>query len=295
MTDLLHNLEWAIAIRSDILTPVFKAFSALGYGGFYLLFIPIGYWAINKRIFTRLTLLLMFSSLLNAYLKDFFQDPRPDPMFQLDPAVGASFGFPSGHAQMAVTTWFWLAWEVRKKWVWILSSVLVAGICFSRLYLGVHDLEDVLGGLGIGLVLIAIYVFLNGERFSWRHTLSPVWQLVIIGIIEAAFFLTWPGKLPPAALGYGLFLLGFWAGVILDRQRLLFEKHPDKWRVVVSGILGIVVFMALGKGFSGISNVLGTYGDLVKIIQTLVLGAYVSALAPWMFQRLKLATVDSSE
>jgi membrane-associated phospholipid phosphatase len=295
MTGWLHNMEWAIAIRSDALTPVFKAFSAMGYGGFYLLFLPIGYWAINKRIFTRLALLLVFSSLLNAYLKDLFQDPRPDPMFQLDPGVGTSFGFPSGHSQIAVTTWFWLAWEVRKRWTWALSVVLVAGICFSRLYLGVHDLEDVIGGIGIGLVLFGIFAFLNGEKFRWRQAITPIWQLVIIGLIEATFFLTWPGELLPEALGFGLFLLGFWVGVILDRKRLYFEKHPDKWRVIVSCILGIAVFIAVNKGFSGISNLFGNYGDLVKIILALVLGAYISALAPWMFQRLKLAMDGSSD
>ncbi len=290
MTNWLHNMEWAMAIRSDALTPVFKAFSALGYGGFYLLFLPIGYWVFNKRIFARLGLILLFSSLLNAYLKDFFQDPRPDPLFQLDHAVGKSFGFPSGHAQLAVVTWFWLAWEVRKTWVWISSAVLVAGICFSRLYLGVHDLEDVLGGIGIGLLILVIYMFLNRDKYQWQQTIHPVWQLVILGIMEAAFFLTWPGKLPPVALGYGLFLLGFWIGVMMDRQWLFFEKHTDRWRIIVSSTLGIVVFMALNKGFHGISNFFeGAAGACIGIIQALVLGAYISALAPWMFQRLKLA------
>ena len=42
MQNWLHNMEWAIAMRSDLLTPVFKAFSALGYSGFLLLFVPIG-------------------------------------------------------------------------------------------------------------------------------------------------------------------------------------------------------------------------------------------------------------
>ncbi len=49
MQNWLHNMEWAVAIRTDLLTPVFKAFSALGYSGFLLLFVPIGYWIFSKK------------------------------------------------------------------------------------------------------------------------------------------------------------------------------------------------------------------------------------------------------
>ena len=129
-------MEWTLALRADWLTPIFKGFSFLGYGGFLLLFLPLGYWVWSKNIFARMGLLLILTSLLNAWLKDLFQDPRPDPVFQLDPEVGNSYGFPSGHAQIAVAVWFWIAWEARKPWIWIISSILVAGICFSRLYLG---------------------------------------------------------------------------------------------------------------------------------------------------------------
>lgn len=289
MTEWLHNMEWVLAIRSDALTPVFKAFSALGYGGFYLLFLPIGYWVISKRMFTRLGLLLMISSLLNAYLKDLFQDPRPDPMFRLDPAVGESFGFPSGHAQIAVTTWLWLAWDAGKKWVWVLAWVLVGGICFSRLYLGVHDPADVLGGLGIGFVLLAGFAFLNRKRHRWPPRLHPAWQLAAIALLTGGFFLTWPGRLSPDALGYGLFLLGFWTGVILDRSRLFFEKRTERWRIASSGILGILGFMALHRGLSSISALSGDFGPLIGIIQALLLGFYIPALAPWMLQRMGLA------
>ena len=109
MQNWLHDLEWAVAMRSDLLTPVFKGFSALGYSGFLFLFVPIGYWILSKDIFARVGLWLLLSALLNAYLKDLFQDPRPDPLFQLDPHVGRSYGFPSGHAQIAVVIWFWIA------------------------------------------------------------------------------------------------------------------------------------------------------------------------------------------
>jgi glycerophosphoryl diester phosphodiesterase len=289
MQNWLHNMDWAVAMRSDVLTPVFKGFSALGYGGFLLLFVPTGYWIFSKNIFARMGLWLLLSALLNAYLKDLFQDPRPDPVFQLDTHVGQSYGFPSGHAQIAIVVWFWLAWEARKTWIWIVSSILVAGICFSRLYLGVHDVEDVLGGIGIGIISLIVFIFLTSKRFDWWHNLNFFWQILAIVIIEAFFFLTWPGSLPTVMIGYGIFLIGFWMGVGIERKVLFFQKHSDWRRVIASATIGLIVFIALRKGFQAAGALLENGKTAVALIQAFVSGVYLAALAPWIFQRLKLA------
>jgi len=275
-------MEWVLAIRSDLLTPLFRAFTALGYSGFLLMFLPIGYWILSKNIFARVGLWLLLSFLLNSYLKDFFQDPRPDPLYHLDPQVGMSYGFPSGHAQIAMVIWFWIAWEARKTWIWILSSILVVGICFSRLYLGVHDMGDVVGGMGIGLLSLLLFIVLTTKRFEWWHRLHPLWQVVAIAMVEAAFFLTWPGNLPVSVVGLGFLLIGFWIGIIIERRYVFFQKHNDWWRIILSGIIGVIFFMALRKGFQAFAGLFETGRLTVYLIQALFLGVYVTALAPWI-------------
>ncbi len=289
MSAWLHNMEWTLPLRSEWLTPVFKGFSFLGYGGFLLLFLPLGYWVWNKNIFARMGLLLILTSLLNAWLKDLFQDPRPDPVFQLDPEVGNSYGFPSGHAQIAVAVWFWIAWEARKSWIWVISSILVAGICFSRLYLGVHDVEDVLGGLAIGLTGLALFMFLNAKKFHRQRVLHPAAQIGAIAVIEAFFFLTWPGKVPPKAIGYGVFLMGFWIGVLIEQKWVFFEKSPDWQKIFISGILGIIVFTALNKGFAQAAEIFESQKPYIALVQSFILGMYITGLSPWLFQRTRLA------
>ena len=290
MQNWLYNMEWAIGLRYDWLTPVFKGFSALGYGGFFLIFLPIGYWIINKNIFARVGVLLLLSAVLNAYLKDLFQDARPDPIFHLDPGIGLlSYGFPSGHAQIATVIWLWIAWEARKPWVWVLSSILVVGICFSRLYLGVHDVEDVLGGIGFGLFSLLIFGILTSKKFKWRHRFDHSRQIAAIAAIEAFFYLTWPEKLSGVEVGYGLLLLGFWAGVGVEQKHLFFEKHQDKWRIIASGIIGMIGFMALNKGFQAVAEIFESKKTAIVLAQALVMGLYITAPAPWIFQRLKLA------
>ncbi|MEO8104820.1 MAG: phosphatase PAP2 family protein [Candidatus Saccharibacteria bacterium] len=63
--------------------------------------------------------------------------------------------FPSGHqaiaTALALTLWFILP----KKWRW-LAIVWIVAIGISRIYLGVHTLNDVIGGLAIGLAVVCV-------------------------------------------------------------------------------------------------------------------------------------------
>jgi len=67
------------------------------------------------------------------------------------------FSFPSGHATIAVAFYGYLAYffikSLKDKYTWpiiILTFLIIILIGFSRLYLGVHYLSDVLAGYLVG-------------------------------------------------------------------------------------------------------------------------------------------------
>jgi membrane-associated phospholipid phosphatase len=64
-------------------------------------------------------------------------------------------GFPSGHASIAIVFWGALALLFQKRWLNILSVTMMVLIPFSRIYLGVHFLADVIGGVVLGALLLA--------------------------------------------------------------------------------------------------------------------------------------------
>lgn len=73
------------------------------------------------------------------------------------------FSFPSGHATIAVALYGYLAFMLIKilgnsyKWlIIILASLIAVLVGFSRLYLGVHYLSDVLAGFLIGLTALVV-------------------------------------------------------------------------------------------------------------------------------------------
>jgi len=192
MEAFLHDLSWVPPLRTELLTHSFNGFTFLGYLPFFLIFLPMGYWLGDKGIFTRLVVLVGIVALTNSFLKDLFQDPRPDIQFAIDKRVGDSFGFPSGHSQIAVAMWLWLALEARRTWVWILAAIVATGVCFSRLYLGVHDVEDVLGGALLGVATVVIYAGFLSPEFERLQKLPLVVWLVAIAALVPILWQIWP-------------------------------------------------------------------------------------------------------
>jgi undecaprenyl-diphosphatase len=86
-----------------------------------------------------------------------------------------SYAFPSMHASLSVAVFGFLAVaiarELRSSWHWVPYSItvfLVVSISFSRLYLGVHWLSDILAGWSLGLVWVTIM------GIAYRHHPAPI-------------------------------------------------------------------------------------------------------------------------
>jgi membrane protein DedA with SNARE-associated domain/membrane-associated phospholipid phosphatase len=104
------------------------------------------------------------SAVLNHLLKELFARPRPH--FEHPLLVETSYSFPSGHAMESFVVYGMLAyfavlalrtWESRVGVV-CGAALLVVLIGFSRMYLGVHYLSDVLAGYAAGAVWLSALI-----------------------------------------------------------------------------------------------------------------------------------------
>ncbi|MFN3934169.1 phosphatase PAP2 family protein [Parvibaculum sp.] len=292
MEDFLHNMDWVLPLRSETATHIFNAFTFLGYTPFFLIFLPIGYWLWNRNLFTRLAVLIAITAILNGWLKDFWQDARPDPAFQLDAdRVGESYGLPSGHAQVAVAMWFWLAYELRRAWAWAAAFFIASGVCFSRLYLGVHDVEDVLAGIALGLVSLAIFAVLVHEHVVSRWRRLPAWMdFAVIAVAIPLLWVIWPNNEDPSGIAAVLFLLlGWLGGAALDR-RAAPEKPvlPAWWLQVIMAVVGTAGVFAVQIGLTRGGQALGLPGAIATYIAVAAIGVYATWAAPALFRKLGL-------
>jgi membrane-associated phospholipid phosphatase len=118
----------------------------------------------RRRDAALVVVVLVAAQVLTWMLKATFERPRP--AFD-DPVASASwFSFPSGHALSSIAVYGALAYvfaagsSSRRAGAAVVGglTLLVAAIGFSRLYLGVHYLTDVLAGYSAGFALLVLAI-----------------------------------------------------------------------------------------------------------------------------------------
>ncbi len=285
--DILHDVHWVLPLRNPALTHLAFGLSWLGYSTFIMFFMALGYWTWSKSIFYRLLILVAINAVLNAYLKDVFQDPRPALELRLDDLVHASYGLPSGHAQLAVVLWMWLAWEVRRTWMWLLCAAIALLVMASRLYLGVHDLEDLLVGAAVGGASLLVFERLRHRQWRWQTSLG--WNLALIALLTTLALLTWPGTAPEYIPTLAGWLAAATWSLRVDQQHIGFANPPVLWRRVAVGALGVVLFLGEQKLLKFTGAHLPMQPMLWALVKGVVSGVFVSLLMPWLVCRLRLA------
>lgn len=155
---------WAAAhvFRSPGATTFFTAWTILGTPVALGVLVGVSAAVLLLRGRRRLPLFLVGTCVgawaLNHVLKAAFTRARPALALAL--RVSDGYAFPSGHAMTSVVVFGALVyvvmlvssrWAVRSA-AMALAVTVVAAICVSRIYLGVHWLSDIAGGLAAGLV-----------------------------------------------------------------------------------------------------------------------------------------------
>ena len=287
-------MEWVNSIRGPNLTIFFQYITWLGYKDFLFLFVPFCYWFFDRKIFSTFTLFVFISALINAFLKDFFQDPRPENIESIDPflvSLDPSYGFPSGHAQLAVVIWGFILLRSKNNFIKILCLFLIASISFSRIYLGVHDIADVISGIIFGIVSLILLEQLLSNRGEWLRELNKTWHFFIYLIFFALAHAAWPlEENNLVALALGALVIGFWLGKIMDEKYFNFQ-NPDNIVLKITFVgLAIVGFIQLNVYVENLFNIINIGHNIEAIISSLLLGFYISFIAPFILYFISLQT-----
>ena len=272
-----NDLSWVEGIRTPALSVFFENISLAGYPTFLILFISFGYFFWSPSRFSRIAMMLFISGLINGFLKDFFQDPRPIIELMLDPKVGTSYGWPSGHAQIAVTLWGLIAYELKDKRATIGAGILIFLIAFSRMYLGVHDLGDVISGLIIGTIILAIWHL--AVIYKIYESLSKKSWMMAIGLFQIIIYYFYPVHEGHEA---NVWFLGVMMGWFIGSSDIHLNSGRVK-KLFLSLASIVVVFIGM-VSISQLEANIATTG-LLGIFYSYALGLIFSILVTWIIPR----------
>jgi len=192
---------------------------------FLIPFIIIGYFTFSKEIFCKALFILLFSIMLNAYLKSLWQIP-------LSPALGKEgWSFPSGHMQTAFAFWGWIAWEFKQIWFMVLIIFLLVVIGFSLVHFGYHHCYDIFGAVGFGILSLIAYDALLRHFLVFKINLPGLGLLFFILALPMIYLI--PLSLPHLWIADGA-LLGFSLGCILSPNE---QRHNTVLKIIIA-ILG---------------------------------------------------------
>lgn len=304
--------------RNAFLTDLSLAAAFLGGASGYILLVVLLYVAWNKRLATRLALVVLAALSFNDLLKMILRNPRPfvaQGTYLTKWAVSAKsahalameFSTPSGHASGAAAFYSYLYDSVRSRVVRVVAVAIILVIGLSRPYLGVHYFEDVLLGWMFGLA-VALLSMRYGEALAaaWKR-LNCALQVAIIVPASLAFWLlivhlnggSTTGQ-PYAFLCYGGFLTGLVFARPLELKMVNFDPRSSSvpvkaLRYLFSVGLLVLTLFIFDRGFSLITERYTLLWNLLEYLRFAAAGFVAFFLAPLLFTRIGWAEMTSEQ
>lgn len=257
--EFLYFLE---SIRNGFLDIFFIICTSFGEELVLVSLFAVIFWCINKNLAYRIAFSYFLSGVAVQGLKIHFRIDRPwvlDPDFKpveqvMDTATG--YSFPSGHTQSSTSLYSSIAFYFKKRWLYIVSFVIIALVMLSRMYLGCHTPKDVLVGFGVTIVIsAAVNAIYN--NFNSR-TITDILVMIFIFAISAGLFgysyyvvnagyttetLAMDGF---KAAGAGA---GFAIGWFVEKRYIKFNpKNSRIWIQILKVVIGLIGALAFKSG-----------------------------------------------
>ncbi len=283
---------WLQDRRSHFLDLFFEFFTLFGEEIVLIIILGFIYWCLDKEKGETIGLIIFVSLAFNSLLKWIVMRPRPfmveSEIVNLRPETSGGFAFPSGHTQTAATTFFSLHQAFKRRWLLILASVITFFVAFSRMYIGVHYLTDVLAGAGFGV----LFAYL-GFRYVPKITDKTViyrWLFIAVNLgfiavlvvnsfahieelgfnAEAFYFST-----EAIAKMFGT-ISGFILAIQYEQRHVHFTQHKILYKNIIRFALGLGIIMAVRLSLSALFDLIVNpanldYGDSFKAIFAVLL------------------------
>ena len=278
---------------SPFLDKIVEVFTMFGEQTLIICLVVLIFWCIDKRKGEAVCTTMLFSILTMGLLKAIVRSPRPFQVLDLEGKrieTATGYSFPSGHTTTAASFYSGLAIVFRKRWISILSGIIIALVALSRMYLGVHWPIDVAFGLIFGILMSFLLVPVMYRLFespTKTRNFSLIFAILTgtIGLILATLLsfdmgdkVAWTDFYKTLALSGGAFF-----GFLWEEKSVNFKVDGSvSLRILrfVVGVIGIVVIMASKKILPDL--------EIFGFLRYFLTGFWAFGLYPVLGKKLKL-------
>ena len=291
---LIHSgYNEAFYVEDPAVRAIFNIVTDLGSETFYVVFFTALYFSIDKEFSKNLIVAFLVSNHINATIKVLCRDPRPPTNIVNGRPIETSYGFPSNHSQLSTVFWGYTFIYAKGKPMATLVQTACVALMFlvpiSRVVIGVHDLQDIIGGTVIGMLFLVAYLSALPRLEEFRRL--PTLRRIPVGMI--AVLVLWAGSVlafPEAAEDFGI------SGGLLMACALTFpieERHVNyrpeglsPIKRLFAGVFGMastfVVYFALGATIGQIQ----TLGYVWRFFRYFAIGIFIVLIVPAVLKKL---------
>ena len=274
------------------------------------LFVPtftmcVIYWCFDFRagvfLFSLNSFAMLFAQIIKCICciyRPWVLSDRVEPV-QAALARSGGYSFPSGHSSMISSSaggMAFLSWKNKPVFCGLIFLIFL--VMFSRLYLGVHTLQDVFAGVVAAGILIVVLNFVinycekDKNRYLYLLLISNLLVFLVLYFILTKNYpmdyadgklLVNPSKAQYIAIVYGGWISGILNGVYLCSRFFRFDPKSGsvKNRTVRAVIGGIILYVILRYAQMYFFEGEGNY--LITFIAMFTGGFFITAVYPFIF------------
>ncbi|XP_063146506.1 sphingosine-1-phosphate phosphatase 1 [Candoia aspera] len=161
-----ESISQKFRIRNLFLYYVFSFGTELGNELFYIMFFPFFFWNVDAWLSRRLVIIWVWIMYVGQCTKDVIRWPRPasPPVVKLEVFYNSEYSMPSTHAMAGTAIPVSLLLLSYGRWQYpfiyglIFAFCWCSLVCFSRIYMGMHSVLDVIAGFFYAILILAVFL-----------------------------------------------------------------------------------------------------------------------------------------